>query len=253
MSISDHFSLHDNLELSTVKRAKRWWQHLTPHRQDMVAMLAPLAAVALFMLAIVSALAYLQVEESSREQEAVQRDLEYTQQQLRLRLLERQEQLGSMAREISNQEMDVRGFKSRATVLINQYPEVQSAIWIDAGKRIRAVAGSPSQALRPGPTHTEVQLDADGDYALQWAMAQHHPVYIQSRAGERGPLLLLFVPLIDRAASTGAVLVELSVDALYRYAVPNEISARYAVSIQDARGNVLAGVALPPSCSTSAS
>jgi PAS domain-containing protein len=123
---------------------------------------------------------------------------------------------------------------------------VQSAIWIDAGKRIRAVAGSPSQALRPGPTHTEVQLDADGDYALQWAMAQHHPVYTQSRAGERGPLLLLFVPLIDRAASTGAVLVELSVDALYRYAVPNEISARYAVSIQDARGNVLAGVALPP-------
>ena len=246
MSISDHFSLHDNLELSTVKRAKRWWQRLTPHRQDMVAMLAPLAAVALFMLAIVSALAYLQVEESSREQEAVQRDLEYTQQQLRLRLLERQEQLGSMAREISNQEMDVRGFKSRATVLINQYPEVQSAIWIDAGKRIRAVAGSPSQALRPGPTHTEVQLDADGDYALQWAMAQHHPVYIHSRAGERGPLLLLFVPFIDRATSTGAILVELSIDALYRYAVPNEISARYAVSIQDARGNVLAGVALPP-------
>ena len=87
MSISDHFSLHDNLELSTLKRAKRWWQRLTPHRQDMVAMLAPLAAVALFMLAIVSALAYLQVGESSREQEALQRDLEYTQHQLRLRLL----------------------------------------------------------------------------------------------------------------------------------------------------------------------
>ena len=146
MAIADNFSLHDNLELSTVKRAKRWWQRLTPHRQDMVAMLAPLAAVALFMLAIVSALAYLQVEESSREQEAVQRDLEYTQQQLRLRLLERQEQLGSMAREISNQEMDARGFKSRATVLINQYPEVQSSLWIDAGKRIRAVAGAPSQS-----------------------------------------------------------------------------------------------------------
>ena len=50
-------------------------------------MLAPLAAVLLFLAAIVAAFAYLRLEEIEREHEAVRRDVEYTQQQLRLRLL----------------------------------------------------------------------------------------------------------------------------------------------------------------------
>ena len=63
-------------------------------------MLAPLAAVLLFLAAIVAAFGYLRLEEVEREQEAVKRDLEYAQQRLRLRLLERQEQLMRLARDI---------------------------------------------------------------------------------------------------------------------------------------------------------
>ena len=61
-------------------------------------MLAPLAAVLLFLAAIVTAFGYLRLEEIDREQEAVKRDVEYTQQRLRLRLLERQEQLMRVGR-----------------------------------------------------------------------------------------------------------------------------------------------------------
>jgi len=39
--------------------------------------LAPLAAVLLFLAAIVAAFGYLRLEEMDREQEAVQRDVEY--------------------------------------------------------------------------------------------------------------------------------------------------------------------------------
>ena len=66
-------------------------------------MLAPLlAAVLLFLAAVVAAFGYLRLEEVGREQEAVRRDVEYAQQRLRLRLLERQEQLMRLARDISN-------------------------------------------------------------------------------------------------------------------------------------------------------
>ena len=68
-------------------------------RQDGFAMLAPLAAVVLFMAAIVSAFWYLRIKEMDREQEAVRRDVEYAQQRVRLRLLERQEQLMRIARD----------------------------------------------------------------------------------------------------------------------------------------------------------
>src|SRR5665647_2418113 len=92
-------------------RWQGWWQHLTPQRQDRFAMLAPLAAVLLFLAAIVAAFGYLRLEEIDREQQAVKRDVEYTQQRLRLRLLERQEQLMRVARDIANKEVDPEEFQ----------------------------------------------------------------------------------------------------------------------------------------------
>ena len=86
---------------------KRWWRKLPPSRQDRFATLGPLLAVLLFLSAIVVAIAYLRYEEIDREQEAVTRDVEYAQQRLRLRLLERQEQLMRLAREVDNKEISV--------------------------------------------------------------------------------------------------------------------------------------------------
>src|SRR3954454_5708490 len=84
----------------------RWWRKQSASRQDRFAMLAPLAAVLLFLAAIVFAFWYLRLEEMDREQEAVKRDVEYAQQRVRLRLLERQEQIMRIARDISNKEVD---------------------------------------------------------------------------------------------------------------------------------------------------
>ena len=65
---------------------RTWWRELNPTQQDRMAMLAPLASVLIFFLAIVAALTYLRVEEINREQEAIERDVEYAQQTLRQRL-----------------------------------------------------------------------------------------------------------------------------------------------------------------------
>ncbi len=142
MPLPKLISLPNPLELPTVVRARRWWYRLAPHRQDRLAVLAPLAAVLLFFAAIVAALGYLRLEEMDREQQAVQRDVEYTQQRLRLRLLERQEQLMRIAREISNRELDVEDFRTRARSMLNQYPELQGLAWIDERRRSRAALGS---------------------------------------------------------------------------------------------------------------
>ena len=70
-----------------------WWKRQSPSRQDRFALIAPIAAVGIFLLTIVSSVGYLRIEEMEREQESVQRDLEYAQQKLRLHLLEQQEQM----------------------------------------------------------------------------------------------------------------------------------------------------------------
>src|SRR5665811_2118426 len=126
MSLLPPSPLPSTKQLPLKLRFKNWWQRLTPQRQDRFAVLAPLAAVLLFLAAVVSAFGYLRLEEIDREQEAVKRDVEYTQQRLRLRLLERQEQLMRIAREVTNQELDSAEFRNRAEGVINQYQELQS-------------------------------------------------------------------------------------------------------------------------------
>ena len=80
----------------------RWWRRQSAAQQDRLAALMPLLSVLLFMAAIASAITYFRLEEVEREQEAVTRDVEYAQQRMRLRLLERQEQLMRIARDVSN-------------------------------------------------------------------------------------------------------------------------------------------------------
>ena len=55
-------------------------------------------------------------EEGEREQEALRRDIEYAQQRVRLRLLERQEQIMRIARDLSNQDMERTQFGQRQRV-----------------------------------------------------------------------------------------------------------------------------------------
>ena len=65
------------------------------------------------------------------------------------------------------------------------------------------------------------------------------------KAGAAAPLLQLYIPLVEKGQPAGVILVELSIDGLYRYGIPNEIAARYGISLLDAKGAVLAGVDLP--------
>ncbi len=209
-------------------------------------MLAPLAAVALFMAAIVAALGYLQLEEMDREQQAVQRDVEYTHQRLRLRLLERQEQLARIGREISNHEINAEGFRGRVAALLNQYPELQGAAWLDDKKRVQSSTGSTAAWLFHSRPNGAVTLQVEGDTGFKRARELQQIVYLQrSKIGENAPLLQIFVPLMSERRFAGVLLAEFSLDSLYQYGIPSEISSRYAVSLLDAKGAVLAGVALP--------
>ncbi len=209
-------------------------------------MLAPLAAVIVFLIAIVAAFAYLRLEEIDREQEAVKRDVEYTQQRLRLRLLERQEQLMRLARDVSNRELDADDFHDRAESLVNQYPELDAISWIDDKKKIKSSYGTASLAITQIRGVGTVLRAGETDANFGVAKDLKQPVYFQRAASSAPVQLQLHIPLTDRARFAGVLLAEYSVDGIYRYGVPSEVSARYAVSFHDARGGRLAGASVPP-------
>jgi PAS domain S-box-containing protein len=229
----------------------RWWRSQSPTRQDRFALIAPLAAVAVFLMAIVASFAYLRLEEVSREQEAVQRDVEYAQQRLRLRLLERQEQLMRLAADINNKQIDNEDFVNQAESLVQQYPELQSVVWIDAKKRIRVSYSSPSL---PG-THIrlagEALKNAETDTVYNLVRDVRQPMYSVPFSVSTGigsstmPMLQVQVPLSDGARFAGVVMGEYHIDGLLRYGIPAEIAAKYAIALVDEKNRVLTGNTSP--------
>jgi hypothetical protein len=155
--------------------ARHWRDRWPLLRSDGWVHVAPLLAVLLFVVIILAVFSYLRIEEARREQEALKRDVEYAQQRLRLRLLERQEQVMRLARDISNREVLPPQFNSRAE-LVAQYPELQSIGWIDVRRRVTALETRPS--VQPQPRWMEdgqLRAEAENGYGLARDLRQ--PVY----------------------------------------------------------------------------
>jgi hypothetical protein len=119
----------------------RWWRRQSPAQQDRFATLGPLVSVLLFLAAIIAAFWYLRNEEFEREQEAVKRDTEIAQQQIRLRLIENQEQLVRIARELVTRAIDQDEFVGQAASFTRERPEINHLFWV-AGNRTRRAAHS---------------------------------------------------------------------------------------------------------------
>ena len=225
-----------------------WWRKQTPNRQDRFAFMAPLAAVVLFMAAITTAFWYLRYEEIVREQEVVRRDVEYAQQRLRLRLLDKQEQIMRIARDIANRETDSRAFATDAQNLLNQSPELASLTWLDARQRVHASYASASNNSTLNFATGGVITHAETVTTYQLTRDLQQPVYSQPITEKRSNAapythLQLHVPVINHGKFEGVLLAEYTLDGMLRFAVPSEIAARYAVSLRDVNNNVLAGQA----------
>ena len=231
---------------SNVSASSAWSLLMSPQSRERLIHFAPLAAVLLFLAAIVSAFWYLRVEEVHREQEAVKRDVEYGQQRLRLRLIERQEQLMRLARDVSNRELSPSHFLIRAESLVAQNPELVSVSWIDDRRRVIASQASVSVSDQRDWMDGDVLKagDAEAGYGLARDLLQ--PVYSQPISAKGSePILQLHVPLTLRGKFTGELLAEYDIDGLLRYGVPSEVLAKYAVALRDSTGQLLAGQSIP--------
>jgi len=225
-----------------------WWKRQSPARQDRFATLAPLLSVLLFLAAIITAFWYLRNEEFEREQESVKRDTEIAQQQIRLRLIENQEQLVRMAREVATRSIDLDEFLGQAVSFARERPEIVSVSWLTADQSVKAHHMSPNHPGDPvrwpqesATTTASPSQVTEPAWAFAAARDLRQPVY--SRPFEGGAAQAVFqvhVPLVDRSAFAGTVVAEYSVEALLRYFVPAEVTRRHAISLLDSNERVLA-------------
>jgi len=181
----------------------------------------------------------------------VRRDVEYAQQRLRLRLLERQEQVMRMARDISNQDIRKDQFMARAQALVQQYPEYQDLSWIDSRRTIVSTH-TVSNLLSSSPLKVGDTLPL-GDTEIHYSLSRDlmQPIYGVIEPDERHrddaqAILQLHTPLSnDKGQFSGVLMAEYSLDGLLRYGIPTEILAKYAISLVNTSGTTLAGQTIP--------
>ncbi len=240
-----------SLSMGWMLRWKNWWGKQSPSRQDRYITLGPLLSVILFLAAVIAAFGYLRIEEIDREQEAVRRDVEYAQQRLRLRLLERQEQLMRLGRDISNKEVNETEFVAQAESMINQYPELLAITWVDSRRQVRvAYVSSSANAAQLRSAGEQLKSgETEGTFGLVRDLRQpvySRPLTLRNDSGTVAPTLQLQLPLDEQGKFDGVILGEFSIDGLLRFGVPTEVSAKYAVALLDDQGVVLAGGLPPP-------
>ncbi len=223
-----------------------WWRRQSPQRQDRYATLGPLLSVLLFLAAIISAFWTLRNEEIERETDSVRRDTEITQQQIGLRLIQNEEALVRMARELLARQITAEEFTLQAAAFVRERPEVTHLSWVNAAREPRAslwgVAFLPlAPEGVPVPTLPQQGAGTESEKAFMAARSARQPVY--SRAMQAAGGLAVFqlqVPLIERGNFSGALIAEYDVQGLLRRFVPVEVSRRHSISIVDERQVLLA-------------
>ena len=230
------------------RRFGRWWRRQSAARQDRFATLGPLVSVLLFLAAIILAFWYLRNEEFEREQEAVKRDTEIAQQQIRLRLIENQEQLVRIAREIATRAIDRDQFLIQAATFTRERPEITNLVWINGARVPRASYSATSFPSEAGVSSddTPAALPREGkgspsEAAFIAARNQRQPVYSRQFLDSLGnPVFQVQVPLLERAGFVGALIAEYSIESLMRRNVPREVSTRHAISVLDGDEHIVA-------------
>ncbi len=230
----------------------RWWRKQSPSQQDRYATLGPLVSVLLFLAAIIAAFWYLRNEEIEREQESVKRDTEVVQQQIRLRLIENQEQLLRLARDISLRSVNSDQFMRQAGDFVRARPEVISVSWVQADEHVKAARTTlslpldPSQAINLDPeanladAYDPLHEFKEPQSAFKLARERNQPVYSQPYANAQAARVIqVHIPLIDRTGFVGTLVTEYSLESLMRYLVPREVASRHAMSLVQVNGDVL--------------
>ncbi|HYN60329.1 MAG TPA: PAS domain S-box protein [Rubrivivax sp.] len=234
--------------LRTRRWLGRWWVHQPAARQDRFVTLAPLVSVLLFLAAIISAFWYLRNEEVERETESLKRDTEVAQQQIRLHLIENQEQLVRMASDLVKRETDTDDFVGQAIGFVRERPTITQLAWLDSNRKRKA--GRWATLYReesvPGNDATDPSLpQAQARNAAEVAFAQardmRQPAYSRVFLDSTGSTVFqMQVPMVAGNTFAGTLLVEYSVESLLRHYVSPDVSRRHAMAVVDDRQRVLA-------------
>jgi PAS domain S-box-containing protein len=211
-----------------------------PRRRDWY-WLTPLLAIALFVAMMMAVFWWLNTEDAKQRHEALVRDMDWSQQSVRLRLQSTQDQLVALARAIGQDQMKEVEFQAESRDLLTEKPELVLILFVDTDRRARWVGSADAfdnSRFRAAGAKVE---DPEAFWAFDQARDTRRAVYSRPYLGANNDVYLeMQAPVFQQGRFVGTVGGVYSVTGLLNYAVPEEIAKRYTVTMVDEGGNTLA-------------
>jgi PAS domain S-box-containing protein len=170
-----------------------------------------------------------------------------------LRLIENQEQLVRLARELVTREISNAEFSQQARTLTTDRPEITHVTWLSARRGVRATSRGPLLPTESGMAEPwpDLKLPIEGtrqasEAAFTAARDRRQPAYSEPFTDLAGQAVFqLHVPLIDRGTFAGTLVAEYSVPTLVWRLVPADVALRHRITALGADGASLASTSTP--------
>jgi PAS domain S-box-containing protein len=223
---------------------QHWWRRQPPIRQDRFAMIAPIITVLLFLSVVFLTIGYLRFEEAEREREAIKRDGDYAQVQLRERLQERKEQVLHMAKDIGYGLLDNAEFLNQSEALVATTPELLALVWVDQNKKFRSAYLATGAYTLDWTKTNGLDVESEAGELFERVRRQRQSLYSDPYLGNdsRG-LIQLQAPILGQhnARFYGVLIAEISLDSLLQNGIPTDMAKKYGAAFTNALRQRLAG------------
>lgn len=182
---------------------------------------------------------YLHRVEEDQQRQALYRDIEWTQQSIRLKMRETQEEIMAAAPDWALPE-GIEDSRAHARDFLARHPALAYVAFVDRDRRVRwllAARGVPGATMRGPGSRID---DSAGYGAFYEARDERRPSYSSPFLGDENELLVeLHVPALRDSAFVGALVAGYSLSRLISIDVTPEVRERYQIALTDQGGNVL--------------
>ncbi|MBU6437314.1 MAG: PAS domain S-box protein, partial [Betaproteobacteria bacterium] len=207
----------------------------------------PVLTVLLFLAAMATMLWYFQLDELQRERDDLRRDTEWVQQRIRLQFADLEDHLGRLAREMSVEDPDAGVFKQASDELLREHPMLAGVALAAADARVRYSNLRAYSPMRESFDPGDMLAPGDSMRAFDAAKTLQSLAYSSPHfAPDHVALIELQAPLQRRGYFGGTLIAIISVPQILRSHVPSDTAPKYAYTLLDSAGHVLASTAATP-------
>jgi len=193
--------------------------------------LAPYVAIGVFAVAMLVVTALLQWREQDTARSALEGDMHWAERTIENRLHAHLDFLGELGREQEFKQLDYESFQVRASRYVRENAEIEAIIWVDTDGKVAWVAPNESNVTFVGEQLTGIRLTA-----LQEALRIRREVFSKSYPDSYlSPAHDIILPVQRGSADLGAFIAIQSLEALLRATLPAVFTARYSLSVVDAK------------------